>query len=208
MITNVGKLLRKERENQNISLETVEKETRIRKKNLEAIENEAWDMFPSRTYIQGIIKRYGVFLGLDEEKLAAYFRREYEQLENVRFKKKAVKNQFIPFSKRVVQAATAGIIFAFLIFFGYQLYLFNKPPKITITAPERTVFKRESKITIRGTAPAETIVEVNGQQAILDDQNRFEADVPLTQEKNTVTIIATGANGKKTTITKEYIKQE
>lgn len=208
MITNIGSLLKNERKKQGISLEDVEKETKIRKKNLIAIEAEDWSEFPSRTYIQGIIKRYGAHLDMDQEKLAAYFRREYEKHESLKFKQKAVKNEFTPFKKRLVHITVALLVLIFSGFFGYQVYLFLKPPEVIITAPTQDSFKRTDRITLQGTAPKESIITVNGKEVFLDDNNIFKTDIALTEKRNVVTIEAIGANGKKTVIEKVYTKME
>ena len=204
MISNIGSLLKKEREKRKIPLEEIEKATRIRLKNLIAIEKEDWDQFPSRTYIQGIIKRYGAFLELDEQKLIAYFRRDYERHESIKFKQRTVKKQFTPQKKRLVQLAVALVILSFTGFFGYQVYLYMRPPTLTVLEPTATTFKRKDKVTLKGQAPAETVITVNGQEAFLDDNNIFEADIPLVNDKNPVIIVAIGANGKKTVIKKVF----
>ncbi len=207
MTTHVGTLLKQERLAQKLHLEDVEKATRIRTVSLKALEANAWEEFSSRTYAQGIIKQYGKFLGLDEEKLAAYFRREYSQHENMRFKEKAPAHTFVSHKRRAIGLAVFMIVGLFVAFFGYQTYLYLKPPVIVITSPTETVFKRRDKILLTGTAPAETLIRINGRDVYLDEKNRFEADIPLTKARNVVTIEATGANGRKTTITKVYEKR-
>lgn len=208
MITHIGTLLKREREGKGITLEEVERSTHIRQINLIALEEGRWEHFSSQTYIQGVIKRYGALLSLDEERLIAYFRREYAKREKFRFQKRVVSAQFTPQSKRVIQALVICIVILFGSFFGYQLYLYVKPPEVTILEPQRTVFKRENKITIKGTAPKETVVRVNGRQAYLDDKNIFQIDVALPEEKNMITIEAIGANGRRTIIVKEYFREK
>ena len=82
----VGDILRKAREKQNIKLSDVEKQTRVRTKFLESIENNDWNFFSSKIYITGIIKNYSDYLGLDSKKVLAFFRRDYEKQEEVKFK--------------------------------------------------------------------------------------------------------------------------
>ena len=208
MVTHVGTILKNERERQNISLEDVEKATRIRTKNLIAIEDENWDIFPSRTYVQGIIKRYSRFLNLSEQKLLAYFRRDYERHENIKFKKRTAKEQFTPRKKRIIQAIVLGIVVSFAGFFGYQVHLYLKPPEVIILEPHESTFKRKDKITLKGQAPEETIITVNDTEVLLDDKNIFEVDIPLVQDINPVTIVAVGANGKKTVIERVLKKEK
>lgn len=207
MITHVGQLLKEEREKQDITLEQVEKATHMRLKNLLAIEEERWDEFPSRTYVQGIIKGYARYLKLDESKITAYFRREYEQLENMKFKERAVKSQFTPKRKRFIQGVIVLLILFFTAFFSYQIYLYVKPPTITIISPQTSTFKRKDKITLIGRAPKETLIKVNGKEVYLDDKEIFQTDIPLTEKKNVVIIEATGANGRESILQKTFIRK-
>lgn len=208
MVTNVGELLKKERLRQGLSLEEVEKSTRIRQKNLAAIEGSRWTHFSSRTYIQGIIGTYGRFLELDEEKILAYFRREYERHEQLKFKKRTSATQFIPLTKRVVRLTVILLIVLFSLFFSYQLHLYLAPPKLEILEPTKTQFKREEKITLKGKVEKDTTIHINGKQIFPDEHYVFSYNVALTESRNKVVIEATGANGRKTTITKVFEKLE
>ena len=76
-----GQILKKERERLGLTLENVEKATKIRKKSLIDIENGDFKKFASKTYVLGIIRSYGDFLNLDAFKLAAFFWREYERTD-------------------------------------------------------------------------------------------------------------------------------
>lgn len=64
---NLGASLRQARIARNISLETVENETRIRKTYLEAIENEQWHVLPGEAYLRGFLRTYARYLQQDEE---------------------------------------------------------------------------------------------------------------------------------------------
>src|SRR5260221_10256078 len=74
----VGKILREARVEKLLSLDEVEKHTKIRKELLEALEADNFDKLPPSTFVQGFIKNYGKYLGLDAGKLLAVFRRDYE----------------------------------------------------------------------------------------------------------------------------------
>ncbi|MDX9871376.1 MAG: DUF4115 domain-containing protein [Clostridia bacterium] len=64
---NLGASLRQARIAKNISLETVENETRIRKVYLQAMENEQWRVLPGEAYLRGFLRTYARYLGQDEE---------------------------------------------------------------------------------------------------------------------------------------------
>src|SRR5437868_1199860 len=78
----VGQVLKEERERKFYTLDEIEKVTKIRKELLEALEEGQYQKLPPVTFIQGFIKNYGKFLGLNQEKLLAIFRREFSEGKN------------------------------------------------------------------------------------------------------------------------------
>jgi cytoskeleton protein RodZ len=75
MDDGVGARLREARTRRQISLETVEAETKIRSRYLRALENEEWDVLPGDTYARAFLRTYAGYLGLDGERLAEELRR-------------------------------------------------------------------------------------------------------------------------------------
>lgn len=200
----VGEILKKERNNKNITLEEIEKATKIRKKNLENIEKSNWEAFSSKTYIIGVIKNYANFLDLKEEKLVAFFRREYEKKEEVKFNEGIKDNYLVPQTIRVFRFFLFIIALFFIIYFAYQIKIFFTPPLLEILSPKENQFKNTDKILLIGKTDKDTIINVNNDRVLLKSNNTFEVEIPLYNQKNPVIIEATGPNGKKTTINKIY----
>ncbi len=75
MDDGVGKTLREARTRRKIGLEQVEASTKIRRRFLQALENEEWDVLPGDTYTRGFIRTYAGYLGLDGARLAEEQRR-------------------------------------------------------------------------------------------------------------------------------------
>ncbi|MFZ5631747.1 MAG: helix-turn-helix domain-containing protein [Bacillota bacterium] len=69
----IGNTLKAARESRGISLENVEEHTKIRRKYLEALENENFEILPGRVYIKGFIKNYARFLGLNANALVSAY---------------------------------------------------------------------------------------------------------------------------------------
>lgn len=203
-----GELLRQERKNRELTLEDIEKKTRIRKKYLAAVEKNDWSIFPSKTYIIGVLGSYGRFLKLDEEKLRAVFRREYEKKEDIGFKERVSKEYLTPQTKKLVKTIIAILALIFIVYFGYQLKLYFSPPFVEIISPKKTSFIKEEKIELVGKTEKEAIVIVNGERVFQDKNNIFKIAIPLTNPKNEVIIEVTGANGKKTILKKIFEKKE
>lgn len=202
----VGEILKKTREKQGIQLSDVEKKIKVRSKFLDAIENNKWDMFSSKIYIAGIIKNYSEYLGLDPKKLLAFFRRDYERKEDVRFKTRISSRYLTPETRRIVLIIITLIILFFGLYFGYQLKQYFSPPTLTILSPKTTTFVIEDRVKVVGKTDKDAAVTIFGERVYQDKNGVFTYDFPLKTGKNELTIEIVGANGKKTTIQKTYLK--
>jgi len=66
---DIGNFLRERREAKGISLIEVEKDLKIRKKYLQALEEGNIDLIPGKTYIVGYLRNYSKYLDIDEENI-------------------------------------------------------------------------------------------------------------------------------------------
>ncbi|MDO8885435.1 RodZ domain-containing protein [Candidatus Oleimmundimicrobium sp.] len=71
---SIGKIFKNRREQLGISLKDVENNTKIRKRYLEAIENDNFGIIPGSPYVKGFIRTYASFLKIDSNPLI----KEYE----------------------------------------------------------------------------------------------------------------------------------
>ncbi|MGB4966548.1 MAG: helix-turn-helix domain-containing protein [Microgenomates group bacterium] len=202
-----GQILKKERERLGLTLENVEKATKIRKKSLIDIENGDFKKFASKTYVLGIIRSYGDFLNLDALKLAAFFRREYERTDESSFKQRVGKQELTSNRKRVFGFIIALVLICFGAYFAYQVKLYLTPPQISIISPTKTSYKNEQKIELVGKTEKEASVTVNGERVYTNEEYIFRTFIPLVLKENIVRIEVTGANGRKATITKTFYKR-
>src|SRR4030043_1328004 len=67
MMESPGKILKKEREMRNISLEKICSFTKIKEHHLEAIEEGRYELLPHTLYVKGYLKSYAKYLALDEK---------------------------------------------------------------------------------------------------------------------------------------------
>ena len=72
--SRTGELLERVRRERGLSLRDVENATKIRTRYLEGLEREDYSMLPDQVYVQGFLKTYANYLGLDGEELAQDFR--------------------------------------------------------------------------------------------------------------------------------------
>jgi len=66
---DIGNFLKERREAKGISLIEVEKDLKIRKKYLQALEEGNIDAIPGKTYLVGYLRNYSRYLGIDEENI-------------------------------------------------------------------------------------------------------------------------------------------
>ncbi len=201
----VGEILRREREVKGLKLSDIEKIIRVREKFLKALEADSWDLFSSKIYVEGIIKNYAKILDLNQEKLLAFFRREYAKKEEVGFRNKISSKYLTPETKKYLTLLVVFVFFLFAFYFGLQLKLFLSPPKIEIISPKEKTFKREEQIEIVGKTQREAVVTIFKDRIYQNSDGVFTYNFPLKPGKNELVIEVVGANGKKTVFKREYL---
>lgn len=205
MIT-VGEILKTEREKQGLSFQDIEKKIRVRAKFLSAIEKNDWTQFSSNVYISGIIKNYANFLGLDSNRALAFFRREYEKREEeASFKGKLSRGLMLSERRKSTVIGLALVALFFFSYFGYQVYRFLAPPSVIIYEPTESEFRRVDKVAVIGKTEKEAVITIFGSRVFQDERGNFNYDFPLKMGKNKLVIKVQGANGKGTTVEREYV---
>src|SRR5581483_12269072 len=137
----VGKILKEARIDRLLSLEEVEKQTKIRKELLEALENDDYSKLPPLTFIQGFIKNYGKFLNLDTNKLLAIFRRDYEASKHPdlvleSFKKPIKQQKLFLTPTRLLWTIIILVILGFFSYLWVEYRQFVGAPALTVSSPQ------------------------------------------------------------------------
>ncbi len=204
---SVGSILKNEREKKDLLLSDVEKQIKVREKYLKAIEDENWNYFSSKIYITGILKNYSRVLNLDHKKVLAFFRRDYEKKEEVKFKRKVENSYLTSETKKFLRI---GLVIVTLFFVGYfvlQLKTYFSPPTFTLLSPTANNFTIEKKVKIVGKVEKDTSVTISGERIYQNKEGIFNYELSLNEGSNKITIILLGANGKKTTFEKIFYKK-
>lgn len=69
----IGEIFQARREELGINLEQAEEATRIRRRYLEALEDDRFDDLPGEVYVRGFLRIYADYLGLNPEELLAWY---------------------------------------------------------------------------------------------------------------------------------------
>ena len=194
---SVGEIIKKQRERLKIDFNDVEKAIKVRKKFLIAVEQNNWAIFSSKIYISGIIKNYSLFLGLEPNTTLAFFRRDYEKQESIRFKRRLTGYYFTPETKKAFIFVLIFIFFLFFGYFGFQLKLYFSPPKVSLLSPKVNNFQKKDRVKILAKNEKDATVTISGDRVYQNSDGLFEYEFPLKKGRNELVIEVVGANGRK-----------
>lgn len=201
---SVGEILKQARLKKKLTLDDVEKATKIRKKFLAALEANAFDRLPGTAYIIGFLKNYSRYLSLDHTVMLALFRREFDDRRGTQILPTGITHpvdqpQFV-MTPKLLAILTAVIVF--MVFLGYLLvgYRFAvSAPTIIIESPQNNLVVSDDRVMIRGRTDPEATVTINGGEVTVQVDGSFSQDVSLPFGTNTFTVTATNKLGKKST---------
>lgn len=197
----VGQILKEAREAKLYSLEDVEKHIKIRKELLEALESDDYSKLPPSTFIQGFIKNYGKFLGIDSQKLLAIFRRDFEGKKHPpvvleSFSKPITSKKFRITPSKILGLTITLIILGFFIYLWVEYRQFVGAPQLQITSPQDQQSVEIPSIIVEGKTDSEAKVMVNDQEIGVDKDGRFREEVKLSSSTNKITITSTSRFGQ------------
>jgi len=203
----VGQVLKDERERKFYKLEEIEKATRIRMELLEALEKGEYQKLPPPTFVQGFIKNYGKFLGLDPEKLLAIYRREFSDRKNPPKVMDAWTNPVDKKRLRITPSKAIGLvvfslILIFLIYLWIEYRFLVGAPFLEVTAPPNQFSTSEPAVTVTGKTDPEAKVMINNQEIQVDISGKFSQEIKLNDSANQIVITSTGKSGKSSKVEK------
>ncbi|GAB4163610.1 MAG: helix-turn-helix domain-containing protein [Candidatus Dojkabacteria bacterium] len=197
-----GKILKERRLALGYSLQKISEETKIQKKYLEQIERDENGTKESVVFINGFIKIYAGYLGLDVEKVSALYRRSIKEgLAQTKVQKSVIAK--VPFKEQFQKLITPqNVVFTLIALFiigigGYlsvQFYNFQRPPLLNINAPQNNSEVTETKLEVKGTTEPETLIKINGETINVNSNLTFKTEISLKEGTNTITITATKQN--------------
>ena len=208
----VGEILKKTRVEKNLSLEEVENKTKIRKKFLEALEEDNWEKIPGAAYTKGFLKNYLDFLGLPEKETLAIFRRQFDEREKVKITapfSEALREPFWALNpSKITYLAISFLVFLFFLYLFFQYRSLTGTPYLRVDQPKNRSVVREETIAIIGATDPEATLTINNQPVSLDKDGKFSEEVSLLLgSNNKFYILSTNKFGKKREIVLE-LKRE
>jgi transcriptional regulator with XRE-family HTH domain len=138
-MSELGKTLSQARVQRGLTLEDCERDTRISKRYLDALEREDWKVFPAPVYSRAFLRTYAQYLGLNPTELMRLFQAQTEEPPAF----KPLPEIQAPPATGSMSWLLAGGVLLFLLIAGIFLYYSSgssgKTAKTTtITAPTIT----------------------------------------------------------------------
>lgn len=217
-LKTIGGILKEKRVEKNLSHEQVSEIIKINPEYLMALEEGDYDKFPSEVYIQGFLKNYSRFLGIETDRALALYRREKEkQTGDPKLKnKEKIKHKGIDFtfSRGKFIALIAFVLVALtLLFFGNYVAEILRPPSLELTKPivltagetgtKETV---EKQVSLEGNAEIGSKLTINGQEYRVNSFEQFVVDYDLIEGNNSIVFLLENQFGKTSQINLNMIR--
>lgn len=190
-----GYFLKTKREKLNLNLESISKKLKIDVKYLKALENDDYSVFDSKVIARGFLIKYAKLLGLDINKLEAFWRRDFKIEEKTNpFKKK--NKRYLSHNAVLISFFSGILLIAMLV--GYVRYFsFKRPPKIEVISPQNKEQVTKSVILLEGQTSPEAELYLNNSPIPVNKEGYFKENIYLSPGVNNLTLTAINQLGIK-----------
>jgi cytoskeletal protein RodZ len=201
----IGDILKSARLKKRYSLNKVERETKIKKEFVEAIENANWTDLPDLPVVSGFVKNLASFLEVDVKTAYATLRRDYPPQKLSINPKPDVGGKFTWTPKYTFLVGILIIILALFGYLGFQFVRFNSPPSLEVTKPRDNFITTSNKVDVAGKTDADAVVKINNQLTLVGEDGTFTGQVEVFEGTKEIVITATNRSKKETTIVRKII---
>ena len=197
-----------------LSLAQATEATNVSIKYLEALESSCHQRLPGEVYARCFLKVYAKFLGLDENEILALYQSEQKIYTKTKkpddndFKKpvKRISQFHLMVTPKLIRGIIVGLLaLIVLVYLGVKIKAIVTPPVLVINSPADNLVTSRNFIEVGGQAESETILEINGQQVIADDDGNFSETLDLQLGVNVIEIKAEKRHGQQTKIYRQVV---
>ena len=200
-LPDLGRHLKRLRQNKKISLIEAEATTKIKIQHLEAMENNRLSALGEPIYAQGFLRHYLDFLGASEKI-------KMEFLQNIRWRRSLLTNDFSQIDKLKKNPvfitpkilAASGLV---IVVLGLAAYIaiavnnFSRPPLIALDQPME--FKtRYERMSLSGSVEAAAFLKINEEIVPVEQSGRFQQNIKLKNGLNEIELTAANRLNRQT----------
>jgi len=207
----VAELLATARQGKDVDLDRAEKQLRISKKYLVALEQGQYHKLPGDLYVRNFVRAYAAYLGADQEAAVALAERELDITKKIAEPEQSstvnrYAGQRTVVTPRTLRQGLIGLlVLACLSYFGWQLNAIFSPPQLLVTEPAGDIVTADGTIIIRGQTEAEAQVFINQQSILADPNGNFVQQIDLQTGLNTITVTASKKRGRPAKVVRQVI---
>lgn len=189
-----GEIIKSARIEQKLSIHDIIKGTKIPEEYIKAIEEDQFEQLPDGVYAQLYVKKYADFLKLSPEKMAAIFRRDYEEKEeSLRFSFQKL-NFFSKWQGYIIAGVLVTIFLGYLF---YQYLNYVRPPVVRV----REINLTSQGWVVSGKTHPQASLKIDDQIVNLDEKGRFTYTAGRDDEQ--IEIIVQSPAGRTREVTKK-----
>lgn len=209
---SLGMILHDIRESKSLGLQAVALRLKIDRRQLEALENDDYYVFPAHVYARGTFEKYADFLGLDRDEALHLFEDMWkkERVSDVLSAAPRQRNTLLaPSGDRISKKILAGgIVSIILAVGGIGIWItMMRVPAFTFDEPADRTITHERRIVVEGTADPRIELTFNKQPVYIGENGIFQHAVVLQAGVNELVLEGKTRFGKYSHITKYIVVQ-
>ncbi|MFW6237942.1 MAG: helix-turn-helix domain-containing protein [Halanaerobiales bacterium] len=178
----IGDKLLEARKNQGKTLRQIEEETKIRKKYLAALEENAFNRIPGEVYVKAFIKGYAKQVGLDGNKLVKEYSNAKRKKEKEKKEKERQRQKELEKKKKKIKITVVSVVLLFLFILGLLLYnnfFRNTDINSSDTGPENN-YNSRTEVTVENSRDE----EINNTSGAGNENTTDSESVATNEQKN------------------------
>ena len=203
----IGKLLKEARVRRRYSLDKVERETKIKKEFVDAIEKENWKVLPEYPVVVGFVKNLASSLKINESQAMAFLRRDYPPQKLSINPKPDVSKEFVWSPKLTFLVGVGAVLAVILGYLVFQYVRFVSPPELIVNEPTEGQVIDSRFLTVAGKTDTDATIRVNNQPVLINENGEFTTEIEISETTGEIEVKATSRSGKETVI-RRNIKPE
>jgi cytoskeletal protein RodZ len=192
----VGETLKDARSKKRYSVERVEKDTKIKKNFIVAIEKGNWEALPEFPVVLGFVKNIASYLGFDPKNAIALLRRDYPPKVLAVNPKPDVAKGFSWSPKMTFLVGVGATVLLIAGYLSYQYINFISPPPLTVENPKEGQEVTKNEVEVSGKTNPDATVKVNNQPVLVDEDGSFSINLEISEKTNQLDVVATSRAGK------------
>jgi cytoskeletal protein RodZ len=196
----IGDYLKEARIRKKYSKEKLEKETKIKKDFIDAIEKEEWTKLPEPTVVTGFVRSIANTLGLNPNQILAFLRRDYPPKKTSINPKPELKSKFSWSPKLTFITAILAVLLIISAYLSFQYVNFVRPPVLYVDTPKEGEIVKTRNLTISGRTSPQAVIKVNNQPVLVDEDGNFLDTIEIYEKTTEIEIKAVSRSGKETVI--------